>query len=313
MLTDNWVIHIGYPRAGSTWLQNNLFPHISNVEFLGTNSLIKQGWAHQLKALFADSNLLDFSPSKIRDFIERNTQDRDANKIWIWSSEAITGFYNKRGFQYAKINADHLKQTFGNAKILIVIRNQLDHLKSLYRHYLLWGGITSLEFLLDSPRGARNAVFCSEDFMYNKLIRYYIELFGPSNVCTIPFELLREDVDQYVADICKFIGVNPPIMDDAKRTPVYAGYTTNFCRYVRILNHFTRTPFNPDGWLHRSSRIPNPYAIAKVVADFEERIGIHRYLITQEREEALKDLYRPANEELQKSVAYDLAKYGYPM
>lgn len=314
MLTDNWVIHVGYPRAGSTWLQNNFFPFLLDVEFIGTNSAIKKGWSYELRFLFNDTNFVDFCPLKIRDFINKNTQEIDSNKTWIWSCEALIGFY-KKGFQNSRINADNLKLTFGNVKIIIVIRNQIEHLKSLYRHYLKWGGITSLDFLLAVPH-SRNAEFKTDDLIYHKLIKYYIDIFGESNVLIIPFELLIEDQEKFVIDICNFIDCSIPSLDVINSQPQNEGIKGNFCHYVRLLNYFTKTPFNPDGLIDYQLPIfkkINLHQIAQQVAAWEEKKGINRSLLSQSKEEELKCLYRGENNKLQKLTKYNLTKYGYLM
>ena len=71
------VIHIGYPRAGSTFLQNNIFPYIKEYHYLNYN-LLERREKENFKRVFQEiiyRNRIMIDDSKIRKEIDKITKN----------------------------------------------------------------------------------------------------------------------------------------------------------------------------------------------------------------------------------------------
>src|SRR3546814_8368538 len=107
--------------------------------------------------------------------------------------------------------ADRLRETFPDARILIVIREQRALIRSMYSQHITDGGTGTLGRFLNRPEPGlgRKPWFDPEVYAFDRLIAYYCGLFGAERVLALPFELLarepqigrascRERVCQYV-------------------------------------------------------------------------------------------------------------------
>ena len=133
------LIHLGYPRTGTTFLQKNIFPIHKQINFLGPNNYQN---ANDIKITQNDLNFISMAnneydlDNKIINKIDKNLiQYFDEKKINIISTEAYTmfqnGLYNFKDLRYLEIL---IKQKYKNVKFdfLIVLRNQYDLIKSIY-------------------------------------------------------------------------------------------------------------------------------------------------------------------------------------
>ena len=68
--------------------------------------------------------------------------------------------------------AQNLKK-IGAKKIIITIRNQFDLLDSIYRQYIMEGGVASFDFFIGEWRFSFNL----KHLRFYKLIRYYCDLY----------------------------------------------------------------------------------------------------------------------------------------
>ncbi|AKJ64450.1 sulfotransferase [Kiritimatiella glycovorans] len=198
------VLHIGYPKCASTYLQQLIFPELGNV-----TNLSAAPWDEKCYLLMSDMN-----PQRYRRLIEnRRTCVRSDRPHSIISCEAFVQFLF-RGFEdhfarnlrrhgvdpdrCLRDNADiaaRLKAEHPGARILIVIREPVQWALSRYKmHYR--AGQTSSTF----------AEFTREPLEdYDGMEQRYRELFGPPQVRVIPFELLREDASAFVDQVTSFI------------------------------------------------------------------------------------------------------------
>jgi len=132
------VVHLGYPRTGSTYLQKHIFPIHKQISFLGPKNFLN---LNNIKITQTDLNLLAKQNynNNLKNFF--NTFDKslikhfDEKKINIISSENYTNYSNAindyRDLKYLEIL---LNENFENVKIdfLIVLRDQFDLIKSFY-------------------------------------------------------------------------------------------------------------------------------------------------------------------------------------
>jgi hypothetical protein len=216
MARSQVLVHIGYPKAGSTWLQKNLFYHYDRGFFPLTDKNVLPGRCEFLYSHFVYDHgkayspqgrqLLspfEFEPQRIRDLVSR--LDWDHAGVPVFSSERLTGIPFSSGFDARHI-ADRLRAVFPDCKILIVFREQAAMIRSVYFEYLKMGGAHSLPRYIRQSYDSFVPLFSFNYFEYHYLISYYQSLFGKHNVLAMPFELFVRDPTDFLNRLAEFSG-----------------------------------------------------------------------------------------------------------
>jgi len=196
------LIHIGYHKTGSTWLQDDVFddPSFGFVQahprmlvdeaFISVNPFAFEVPNELFRPLFADAEARNLVP--------------------VVSHERLSGDPNSGGIDSRDI-ADRLAATFPGARVLIVIREQRSMLLSVYKSQVRFTTHKIVERWRDrTVRERRTAAPTLDYFAYHHLIAYYQTLFGAERVLVLPYELLRRDALDFVSQITKFAGVSAP-------------------------------------------------------------------------------------------------------
>ena len=195
-------IHIGYHKAASTWLQKRVFPRVPGLLICNEPHLDSErrpfldSFVHADPFRFDKEEFLKYFTATI----ERRVGDVSRFPLIGISDEALSGGY-LNGME-SRALADRLFDTFGPTRILLVVRNQLDMLLSIYSVYMVYGGVCSpLQMTRDVNANGRR--------LFNKLkytgkIEYYRQLFGAEKVHVVFFETLireRRPLQQFFQDL----------------------------------------------------------------------------------------------------------------
>jgi hypothetical protein len=193
----NILIHIGYHKTGTSWLQKKFFEN----PISGVNSVAKYNDRPKWVTEFIKPFYLYDESKVLRYFKESYNPD----KLNVFSLERLSGYPVTGGYDSLRI-AHRLKSLFPNAKILIIVREQFSMIKSQYIEYLKANGTAKLDELLTPKRFylIRNPMFQLKYFNYNDLINEYDKLYSKDKVLAMPYELMREDPTQFIEYICKF-------------------------------------------------------------------------------------------------------------
>lgn len=192
------IIHIGYHKTGTNWLEKRLFPR----KDLGFRlfSLSKK------RTDFIRVNDLDFDPEKYRrEFVPPIARCAEEGAIPVISTERLSGNPHSGGYDSKRI-ADRLHQVFPDARILMVIREQRAMILSAYAQYVKVGGACSLRDYVIPCSDHRQPMFHLDHFRYHRLIGHYQRLFGRENVLVQAFERFRAEPLEYARAICDFCG-----------------------------------------------------------------------------------------------------------
>ena len=189
-------IHIGLPRTGTSFLQRNIFP--------------------KLKLTYLHKNMIF---SKIKD---------GKNLI---SDEHLSGtiFYNNPPDQYKII--DRIKKLYPDAKIIIVLRDKNDWLKSFYKNYLSYSKKKIKKISYNE--------FCS---MYEKkgwldFEKYIAYLKNSFNeVLVLNYESLNKNHKDFISSICNFIDVPSP---DYNYEFINSSYDIKHYKFLKFLRKYT--------------------------------------------------------------------------
>jgi hypothetical protein len=235
-------IHIGYHKTATTWLQQVVFPKHSQINYLNAYDDLFT-LTQQISLLSEhDFNLEARSFSTIYD--KHSVKNDGSINLISWEGFVGDPFCRiSTGYQ----NANRLNMLFPKAKILIVIRNQLEIIKSLYRQYIQEGGTASLEKFYN-PSHMTRIRFSKEYLFYDKLISHYIDLFGNDSVCVLLYEDIKNDSDNFINGITRFLGVKN--YSDHKKEQMKSDIRNKSLSPIsisvmRILNHVSISTFNP--------------------------------------------------------------------
>ena len=196
------LLHIGYHKTGTTWLQRRLF----GTPALGFAAFRKHDDVH---ARLVRPHALDFDAGACRDYFDPRIADVEGRSlVAVVSSERLSGNPHSGGYDTKEL-ADRLATVFPHGRVLIVFREQRAMIGSTYKQYVKAGGRASLlDYLHPPERGAsRLPLFDFAYFEYHRLVGYYRERFGPDRVLALPYEMFRARPLDYVSRIVEFAGL----------------------------------------------------------------------------------------------------------
>lgn len=308
------LIHIGYPKTGTTWLQAGIFGS-SGYGFTPVGGKPK---FFALRFIYGEEgglgHPLDFEPEALR----QEYDELEAGSGYpVISHEALLCHPYSGGVQTRDI-ALKLHEVFPDAKILITIREQHAMIVSLYEHFLRMGGLSSLKNFVGAK--FHQSLFPAFDIgflEYDKCVRFYSDLFGAKSVLALPFELIRKDSLSFLSSIYSFAGIDAPSehwLSDlggqgAKNVsvPSFAAAQYNF----RLLNLLGKpsgsNAFSAVGYKSLST------ALFKLISNATPTSAALRYResIMQEVGLLVGDAYVESNRRTQEMTGLDLAVLGY--
>lgn len=317
------LIHVGYYKTGTTWLQKNVFGTGKNgftPLSIGMTSKPKKASKYLGTFFCQDSagkqlSAFDFDVTQIDRFV-KSFMVPDGT-VGVVSNERLLGYFFSNGNDALSIRT-RLKEAFPNAKILITVRRQHEMIFSCYLQYLKRGGRLSLGKLLASKHDNRLSLFSKYYFDYHYAVRAYAEAFGKQNVLVLPYEFFLSNPDQYVRSIYEHVNLDygslPTEFNFQKRE--------NASRKIRpqmSLRHISGL-FDSNSLNFYSRSLPSPYriwleeilfaAISKVTtasSEFRARKQLNDTIKAHLPQSSFAD----SNKILQQYVPIDIAQFGY--
>lgn len=222
------LVHVGLHKCASTWLQQNMFdnPRIGLVSPWGRLASIAV-------SEFVNVDPLAFDAGVTRRRLAEAASPAACDGLAVLSHEALSSRPHQ-GQYYAPYVAERLGAVFGNARILVILREQRSMIKSLYGEHLRNGGRSSLrEFLGTGHEPPGFGGVCKLSFFeYDRLIGMYRAAFGSDRVLALPMEMLSRSPDDFIARICGFVGCQPVELPTERRLNTAWGPVT-----YQVLRH----------------------------------------------------------------------------
>lgn len=314
------LIHVGFHKTGTTWLQDELFNDSSEI-FANLTMNGKRKSPVSLKFITDNEGYIlspfDDNEKEIKKtFLNTLKQKKSLeNKILVISNERISGCFTSGGFD-ARTIAHRMHNVFPNAKIFICIREQKEFILSSYFQYIDKGGILRLKKYLGAypKKQSRVPNFTPSHFRFSLLIREYQHLFGHENVLVLPYEMFKLDPKQYIKLLGDF--VDKCIVVDEKRFKVKHNSKNHLFTlyYFKWLNLFKYSNSN-----NYYSNLNNRYTtlIANMLYCFFNILIPKSWDVKTKAKlqkvvnEWVGNRYIASNQELSEIINIDLAKYGY--
>lgn len=304
------LVHIGYHKTATSSLQKQLFsapdapfatPHGERKYILSNRIVLPQP--------------MTYDSAETRDlytnFLENSI---DSGKVPVFSHERFSGYPASGGFD-STIIADRLQRTFPDAYILVVFREQLSSILSMYSQYITDGGHGSLNTYLSEPEPnlRRAPMFSQEFYRYHRLFKFYQDKFGKDRVLGLAYEQFISDPNSFMATLCNFVGVEDKQRDfeitNEKRSEGF-----------QILQRFVNFTLS-NNQLSKGALLPLPNATRR----FGKLSGPLGHLFPAKLDQMLKSrlvrkihdrfdgAFAESNAELQKLTGLDLGRYGYQL
>ena len=319
-----YIIHLGFPKTGTTWLQNRYFPKL-DVNFIGKAIYLsldkdKIEFMDQFHQLINSNHISNSLTNIIK---KTSIYVKNENKHNLISSEAILGniWWGMRDMHN---NISIIKEIFQeDVKIFVTIRSQIKMIESLYKQYILEGGRLSFSKFLN----LNNQLFINFDLNSLKYARYYkflVNIFGRENVLFLPFELIQNNLNEFNLKFHQFTKLENKLDTDKDIDQSYirTGFSINECYYRRYFNKILMSSMNPENLFLSSYAIKNKknskilralgpdgicYAISKI-----DNYFIKRKLFNDDEINFLNKKYTLNNNQLSKKIGIDLKALDYP-
>jgi len=288
------VIYIGYMRAGSTFLRSYFTAH-PQIQWTRFAWYFQLGRSDQERR---DTYLRFFEPIKrcgrLIDVYEGlclgQYFPKPANNDYLqkthpeWAAQWAMRVEGELTTAPVAVNSAEIARRIGHclpeAKVLIVLRNQVDWLRSMYVHYLahLPRRRQSFADFLNTPEGKSAA--CAG--LFDQTLRAYFDVFGRDRVHVMLLEQLARYEQVSLRRLCSFLGVR------------FHPFDSKCLDYNK-------------GRGDALQRVRGRLFAALAALGFKESS-----VLKESEKSYLRAFYSASNARTAKLLAVDLARYGYP-
>ncbi|HMB59036.1 MAG TPA: hypothetical protein VKN35_03905 [Xanthomonadales bacterium] len=263
-------VHIGMPKCASTSLQNSFFSNHPEICHLGSGfDGITGRYIDRDVARLAESDLRfkkDYlwRPEPAREVFNRHFRsagERPECRAVGLSSEFL-GFTLGNEIDVAS-KARRLQQVFGeDSQMIIIIRNQMSLLQSLYMEMIKGGYPGSYRNFLEYTLLFQDRNWC-HDFCYDHTVGLYEQLFGRDRVHVMALEQLSLDSPGFAQRLCDALGLENPGIELGWKN------AATDLRELELLRRFN------EKWPHEfGSAFFQPFQTSRLQAYFEDELGV---------------------------------------
>lgn len=225
MLKRRPVIHIGMPKTATKTFQWRLFAHHSEIFYLGRfdgsyfgkayrrYDKCRDGDVQTIMKEIAYDNVYNPDIARCRSLLDkvlRPAIEQDLLPVWSWESYS-TDILAKR-----RVRAKNLKRVFGDAKIIMTLRNPVQLLESAYFQQLQRDNVGARAVRGRPPylptidkwlkSGWNGEVL--PHIQYADTLQAYVDQFGRDNVHVLLFEDLKADSIAFYRAVCRIMEID---------------------------------------------------------------------------------------------------------
>ena len=227
MKVKKLVIHIGYPKTGTTTFQENVFPNLNNVVYL--NQFISNAFLQRI--FYSRENSFRLNSALAYNELREIIKTCGSDKVYLISNESFTsyGMFFRSSPKPMVFTVDpnaianklyitfYESGLFDKINILISLRNQLDLIKSMYaqtynRFFSKYRNTNSFSRFVDYALvNSENMIV--DTLQYDLVVEKYQKLFGEHNVLVLLFEELTSDQKSYCQKISRVMLCAPGVIE----------------------------------------------------------------------------------------------------
>jgi hypothetical protein len=243
-------IHIGLPKSGSSFLQQQIFPVL---EKKGQLNFLNVQKVFDVAARIVYQDPFTYDPEAVRALIAPHLRPG----INVLTVEWFSGIIGYKSFNTLE-TAKRLWETFPDATIMLILRNQVDFAYSAYKQHVHQGGALSLADYFNFKEGQIATGFDHENFrfddhriywnslLYSHLIKSYSPFLENSRLKIFLFENFLKSPEDFTKEFLSAMGLQAELGQFDFR-PINLGYGKTQIKIARVLNRFVHSPYNQIG------------------------------------------------------------------
>jgi Sulfotransferase family len=212
-LSDADVIYIGYPKAASTFVGRFLenHPEVTTdrgnlLPFLYASSVADGSIAVAAKPNFAKTHVI--IDEKVAESVCMIGEGANGEKKWN-RYRLVPDAWDKvkeHVILDPAASALRLRKIHPHARVLVLIREQVDWLHSAYKHYIrhLPGSQRTFADFCTTPQG----IALLQAGHFDQTIQTYSDIFGSDRVHVLRFDWIFSEPKRFAAELCAFVGIS---------------------------------------------------------------------------------------------------------
>lgn len=232
----NHVIHIGFHKTASTWLQQSVFPDVQGALYVSRHPVLGTLLADLLEAEV-------FLESTFREAV------REVGQRLLVSNEALVGHPWSESLG-PDVLSERLARVLPGARIIVVTRERSALVRSLYAQYVYRGGSRRLE---EFERDVLHPEYLDVD----RTLEAYRSRFDA--VLSVPYEELRADTRAVLQRMAEFAALGFPEPSARRANVSLSGWRLETLR--RWNGAFRASALGPQPWV----RLPRAGSMRKVL------------------------------------------------
>lgn len=337
-----FIIHPGYAKTATTFLQENIFSQLDDVLYLGMfrdSLMLSNDFTTMFSTIFP--RFINTGVNEIRarnsslliptlgDLVLKEITKEKKNLVLLSNERLFDyGHYNgelnqfllSKLIRYLKNNSDQELQF----QIIMTIRNQKDVLHSYYAYFYkdFKKRFPSFEdFLRFGLDNKHEIIFGS--YYYDSVLKDIQDIFGTANVHVFLYERMRQDIRTFLHEILQIIGTNMKVENfdygatvnvnsedgSHRMLDVESGFIANFLKGLRRVYAHVPTRLR---WLESNASFQR--LRATVLSHSRMTHIVSRGILREfspEFADAIDVMYQDSNNKLSQMLNADLEQYGY--
>ncbi len=313
MYMKRLLIHIGYPKAASTSLQNSLFLDLHNlglINFMGRafesdffgEAESKKDYHDRLRLIDSDANSAAVSESSRT---SRPFSSLFSDKINLFSEGAfiLNDRFEKEFVMPGRIH-NYFREVADRLGVLIIIRSQTTLIMSNYvQRYQKIAENKFKDYLDIHINGPKKETGDFKVYNLYNLSSAYARVFGKDNIHILFFEDYVQDRNKFIAELSEILQVDPQTVYDSLGS-----------------GHLNKTKKGKG--FHYPKKLTNINTFRLRLGRALKKLGIHwRFLmqhkipeITESEKKLVFETFKESNLRLAREFSLDenrMKKYGY--
>ncbi|HEX7069433.1 MAG TPA: sulfotransferase [Rhodothermales bacterium] len=205
--TPRHVLHVGYPKAGATFLKSWLLAH-PQIRF-------EHGGVGGFRTIEEIAREADTSSDSIRCFA---TSSEELVAIQEASVQSAGSLEEAREaiIRHQETVCRIVATLFPGSRVLILTRGFMSMTRSSHSQYLKQGGWS---WRMDDMVHESDALMLATYLDYPRVAALYESAFGADNVTVLPYELLRDDLPGFLRALEHVYGVDAMDFDPGRLNP----------------------------------------------------------------------------------------------
>lgn len=312
MSKPTWI-HIGFPKCASTSLQRDFFVKSAQISYVGRSDdwhdLRESQHIFLMKLATLDDAHYQLCENEVKIGL-KTALAAQSGVVDVISDELLVSSYRPylRGIPVADsyLIMHRLKEIFPDAKILMVIRDQVKFLSSMIGQLMRNNHVVfdADDFMNEHMQFAKQGLGSFLNLIdYNRIYEMYAGLFGADNIHLVLLESLAKEPERQMDYLLQKMGLDTEISRDSVLLGKHNTRATN----VELWNYKYRNSvvkrFIPK-WMRRVLR--------GGVASFSTKQNVHVDFSKADLA-FLSEFYGPGNRRLEEQTGLDLHSAGYLM